>query len=342
MAGLNALLSAYSFAPAPLGGASTSTAAPYGPQPDAAQRAPAGAQDVVFERGQGWKNRSRGAEPGEGNAAGGWRATAARRAYGLQAQSSGNLTDGGAEAEKAAAPADPGESRMAAAVNPTASEDASGGEAGAEGQEAQAEEGGAAGAEKPDGEPLTDAEKLRLFELRQADVSIRAHEQAHLAAAGSYARSGASYRYERGPDGRNYAVAGEVMIDTARESKPEQTISKMQVVRSAALAPAEPSPQDRRVAAKAVTTMADARVELRMMRLFEAEAARKEAEQEFTRAASAAGDGGSGSTAEAAGGEQSTPAVGDAGAARRFAVNVAAKFAMPNSAPSQYGVDFTA
>lgn len=72
---------------------------------------------------------------------------------------------------------------------------------------------------------------------------MRAHEHAHLAAAGSYARGGIQYEYERGPDSRSYAIGGEVDIDTSSvPNDPEATIQKAQAVRRAALAPADPSP----------------------------------------------------------------------------------------------------
>lgn len=101
-----------------------------------------------------------------------------------------------------------------------------------------------------------------IAELVARDREVRAHEQAHAAAGGQYAGS-PTYSFVRGPDGLNYAVGGEVSIDTAPVSgDPEATLRKAQVIRAAASAPAEPSPQDRRVAAQAANLEADARVEL--------------------------------------------------------------------------------
>lgn len=101
-----------------------------------------------------------------------------------------------------------------------------------------------------------------LRELQSRDREVRTHEQAHLAAAGAYARGGASFVYQRGPDGRMYAVGGEVGIDISRAATPEETIVKMQTVRRAALAPAEPSAADRRIAAQASIRLAEAQREL--------------------------------------------------------------------------------
>ncbi len=102
-----------------------------------------------------------------------------------------------------------------------------------------------------------------IAQLRARDQEVRAHEMAHLAAAGGYATSGASYTYQTGPDGRKYAVGGEVGIDVSPERDPEATVRKMQVIQQAALAPADPSAQDMRVAATAAQAMMQALQELR-------------------------------------------------------------------------------
>lgn len=72
-----------------------------------------------------------------------------------------------------------------------------------------------------------------------------------MVAAGGLAKSGASYRFVSGPDGQRYAVAGEVQIDISPGRTPEETLRKARVVQAAALAPADPSGQDRAVAAQA-------------------------------------------------------------------------------------------
>lgn len=99
---------------------------------------------------------------------------------------------------------------------------------------------------------------------KKTDREVRSHELAHKAAAGGLARGGASFKYATGPDGKRYAVGGHVNIDTSPvPNDPEATIRKAQAVRSAALAPAEPSPQDRSVAASAVKMEREARMELK-------------------------------------------------------------------------------
>jgi hypothetical protein len=87
---------------------------------------------------------------------------------------------------------------------------------------------------------------------------VRAHEQAHAATGGQYAGS-PQYEYTTGPDNKRYATGGEVSIDISEEQSPEQTLRKMQQVRAAALAPAQPSSQDLKVAAEAAQKAFEAR-----------------------------------------------------------------------------------
>lgn len=96
---------------------------------------------------------------------------------------------------------------------------------------------------------LTLEQQRQVQELQQIDRAVRAHEQAHLAAGRGVVTSGANFSYTYGPDGKQYAVGGEVGIDTSPEEKPEANIDKGQRIQAAALAPADPSPQDHRVAA---------------------------------------------------------------------------------------------
>lgn len=108
----------------------------------------------------------------------------------------------------------------------------------------------------------TQEEQKEIQKLENRDKEVKAHEQAHLAAAGRYARGGAHFEYQTGPNGRKYAVGGEVSIDLSKESgDPRATIAKMQTIIRSALAPAEPSGQDRAVAAKASRIEMEARTE---------------------------------------------------------------------------------
>ena len=127
--------------------------------------------------------------------------------------------------------------------------------------------------ESTDPSGLTEEERAQVDELKQTDRKVRAHEQAHAAAGGAYASS-PSYEYENGPDGNRYAIGGEVSIDVSPVSgDPEATIQKMEIVKRAALAPAEPSPQDRAVAAQADQTRLKAQAELREQNTEEQQAA---------------------------------------------------------------------
>ncbi|WP_208996753.1 putative metalloprotease CJM1_0395 family protein [Roseibium denhamense] len=121
----------------------------------------------------------------------------------------------------------------------------------------QAEEDG-----DSDGDGLTEAEEEQIQKLAERDREVRAHEQAHARVGGPYA-SAPSYTFQQGPDGKRYAVGGEVQIDTSTERTPEATIRKMQIVIRAALAPAEPSSQDLQVAQQARAQLSEAQSEAR-------------------------------------------------------------------------------
>lgn len=109
---------------------------------------------------------------------------------------------------------------------------------------------------------VSEADAALLAKLQARDRQVRQHEMAHLAVSGGLATSGASYTYQKGPDGVNYAVGGEVSIDTSPGRTPEDTIARARQIQAAALAPADPSGQDRSVAAQAQQMEIQARAEL--------------------------------------------------------------------------------
>ena len=120
---------------------------------------------------------------------------------------------------------------------------------------------------------LTESEQQVVRQLKTRDRQVRAHEQAHAAAAGPYVKGGPTFDYETGPDGRSYAVGGAVQIDSSPVSgDPEATVRKAQTIRRAALAPAEPSAQDRSVAAAASQMEAQARQEIQQAQQAERQA----------------------------------------------------------------------
>ncbi len=109
---------------------------------------------------------------------------------------------------------------------------------------------------------LTPEQVAQLTKLRARDREVRQHEAAHLAASGGLATSGASFSYQKGPDGVNYAVGGEVQIDTSSGRTPQESIERARTIQAAALAPAQPSGQDQAVAAAAQKMELQARTEL--------------------------------------------------------------------------------
>lgn len=120
--------------------------------------------------------------------------------------------------------------------------------------------------QSPAAQDLTDEEQQEVKDLKQRDAEVRRHEQAHVAAAGRYAKGGPQYEFTTGPDGRQYATGGHVNIDVSPARTPEATLQKAQVIRRAALAPAEPSSQDRAVANAASQLEAEARRDIQEAR----------------------------------------------------------------------------
>ena len=97
---------------------------------------------------------------------------------------------------------------------------------------------------------LSTDEKRLVKNLSSRDSEVRAHEAAHQAAAGSLAGA-ASYTYQQGPDGKMYAIGGEVSISTPSGSSPEEALKNARTVAASALAAGDPSPQDFSVASSA-------------------------------------------------------------------------------------------
>lgn len=108
---------------------------------------------------------------------------------------------------------------------------------------------------------LSPEAQAQVRQLKATDQKVRQHEAAHQA-AGAGLTGGANYQYVRGPDGRQYAVAGEVSINTSPAGTPEATLAKARQIRAAALAPADPSPQDQAVAAAASVMESQAGAEI--------------------------------------------------------------------------------
>jgi hypothetical protein len=109
---------------------------------------------------------------------------------------------------------------------------------------------------------LSQEARATVAKLKATDARVRAHEAAHMA-AGAGVVGGATYSFVRGPDGVNYAVGGEVSVDTAPvQGNPRATLAKADQIKAAALAPSDPSAQDRSVAAQAEAMATQAAIEL--------------------------------------------------------------------------------
>ncbi len=97
---------------------------------------------------------------------------------------------------------------------------------------------------------LSEDEKQLVNELSARDSEVKAHEAAHQA-AGAGLTGGASYTYQQGPDGKMYAIGGEVSITFPATSNPQEAIKNAKQIAAAAMAAGNPSPQDFAVASSA-------------------------------------------------------------------------------------------
>lgn len=110
---------------------------------------------------------------------------------------------------------------------------------------------------------LTAEEQRLISKLKARDREVRVREQAYKAAGGRHPGV-ISYKYQVGPDGKRYAVGGEVAIEkTGFTSDPHETIDELETVRAAALAATPPSAKDRAVAIAALVKIKAAEAELR-------------------------------------------------------------------------------
>ena len=88
-----------------------------------------------------------------------------------------------------------------------------------------------------------------LEKFKSSDSKIRAHEQAH--AASGPTTTPISYKYQAGPDGKMYAVGGEVRLDTSIPQDPKAAAFKLSQIQKASSAPAEMSGADAHIAIQA-------------------------------------------------------------------------------------------
>ena len=94
--------------------------------------------------------------------------------------------------------------------------------------------------------------------LEAADAGVRTHEAQHFRAAGGLAQGTAEYEYVEGPDGKLYAVAGEVSIASQTTGDPKDDAINAATLYNAATAPGDASAQDLAVARSAIQSANEA------------------------------------------------------------------------------------
>jgi hypothetical protein len=104
--------------------------------------------------------------------------------------------------------------------------------------------------------------KARVEELKRDDRDVKTHELNHRALPGKYEHAGqVQYAYKRGPDGKMYVASGGVAVDLSVTSNPDETMKKMQEVKSYALGPANPSFKDFVIASRAILAEQQAKID---------------------------------------------------------------------------------
>lgn len=113
-----------------------------------------------------------------------------------------------------------------------------------------------------DKDKLTEDQQRQVEKLKERDKEVKTHEQAHLSSAGGLNASAPTYTYQTGPDGKQYAIGGEVSISFTPTGDPQKDLQAAEAMKNAALAPADPSSQDRSVAQEADKMIAQAQQEI--------------------------------------------------------------------------------
>jgi hypothetical protein len=70
-----------------------------------------------------------------------------------------------------------------------------------------------------------------LDKFKKTDLEIRTHEQAH--ATIGHTTAPISYNYQKGPDGKMYAVGGSVRLDTSIPKDPKEAMYKLDQIKKA-------------------------------------------------------------------------------------------------------------
>ncbi len=102
---------------------------------------------------------------------------------------------------------------------------------------------------RPDIEVRNDDPALQ--RIKNIDRNVRLHENSHASADGVQTIGTARYKYAEGPDGKLYAVGGEVTVAVQSSGKPEDNLRAARALRSSALSSDNPSPADFAAAADA-------------------------------------------------------------------------------------------
>jgi hypothetical protein len=105
---------------------------------------------------------------------------------------------------------------------------------------------------------LSDTNKEALDELKKRDKKVKKHEAGHTGNPDIQTIGTPRYKYTLGPDGKMYAVGGEVTLSTGRVSNPQDALRKATALKKASLSSDDPSPADFAAASAASQMKAEA------------------------------------------------------------------------------------
>lgn len=105
--------------------------------------------------------------------------------------------------------------------------------------------------------------KREIKQLKAFEEMVICHEHKHMSAGGGIA-SAPTYIYTYGPDGRKYVCGGNVSMRIPKAATAEDMIKNLRKVQTAALSPANPSPQDIQTASMARAKEASIQSEYRV------------------------------------------------------------------------------
>ncbi len=91
---------------------------------------------------------------------------------------------------------------------------------------------------------LSDNEQKAVNELKSRDKEVRLHEAEHMRNPELISVGGPKFTYAIGPDGKAYAIGGNVTLTTGKPKSPEDAMQKAMALKNSSMGVGEPSSKD--------------------------------------------------------------------------------------------------